>query len=78
MKADEQIISKWLSRELKDRGMSAGELAEKTGIGRATMYYYASGERIPSPEQAQKIGAALGAVVPEYKMRPEGRPRPRQ
>lgn len=75
----DQTISKWLKAELKRKGMSPGELAEKitaTGnkIGRATMYYYVSGQRLPSADVAVALGLALGSPVPEYAQRPVGRP----
>jgi transcriptional regulator with XRE-family HTH domain len=72
-------VSVWLKVELKRLGMTASELAEKlnasgTKVGRATVYYYCSGMRLPSPEIAAALAEALGSKVPEFEQRPVGRP----
>lgn len=75
----DQTVSNFLKSELKRLNMTASELAEKINaqgfkVGRATVYYYVSGVRLPSTEVAVAIGAALGTPLPAFEQRPVGRP----
>jgi transcriptional regulator with XRE-family HTH domain len=79
-KTDETVISRWLQRELQRNGMTPADFAEKFReiAGRAAMYYYVSGERLPTPETAEKIAKALGSQAPQFTPRPVGRPKRKQ
>lgn len=81
-KADKDLtISKWLQAQLKDKRMTALELADRAKIGRSTMYYYVDGDRVPSKEKLAQIAQALDVPiesVPAYTESKAGRPRGRK
>ena len=54
------------ARELRERAsLSQGELAEATGLSRATVIAVEKAQVVPHPKTRRKISAALGADVRE-------------
>ena len=77
MNPDEMVFSAWLQNVLKEKNITAAELADKVvGVSRASVFFYANGKRIPGPDAVAKLCAALGVeavTVPAFARRKEGR-----
>ena len=51
----------------REKHVSVEELAEKTGIGRSTLYNYENGLFSPTIDALEKIADALGVQIEELK-----------
>ena len=60
MNADKTITSKRLSEALSLAGMRAQELADRSGVGKASISQYLSGYHSPSNISAGKMAKVLG------------------
>lgn len=55
-----------LAALMRQAGVSAESLAEKSGVGRSTMFKYLNGTRTPSIESARRIAVALGVSLSAF------------
>ena len=53
-----------LREAMQDAGMTQSDLARKTGLNRATISRYLSGEVEPRQDAAHKLAIALGVALP--------------
>jgi transcriptional regulator with XRE-family HTH domain len=73
---EQTVIGSWLKETMTKAGMTPNELAEKSKISRASVYFYLDGSRIPSKKYLDMLCAAMNtdpATAPEFTPRPEGR-----
>lgn len=61
------LCSLRIKEALNDNSLKAIELAEKSGLAKATISHYVTGTRVPSRENAASIGKVLG-VNPAWLM----------
>ena len=52
-------FSEWYKEQLRGKGMSAGEFAQRARISRAASYFYFNGNRVPNEAALNKIAAAF-------------------
>lgn len=71
-------IDQWLDAHLRARQMSVEQLARRSGLSRATVYFYMTDKNRPSSNAMAKLCHALGVSVEEgmkqYTPRKAGRP----
>lgn len=67
----EKTISEWLQDEINDRGMTAAELARKSGVSAPQITRLLSGQRGVSELSLRAISEALG-IPPEVAFRVAG------
>lgn len=61
IRLDKNKFQQWCA----DNGLTAGEVAERIGISRRTVYSYFSGERLPSRKTMRKMEKELGIDAKE-------------
>lgn len=62
---DQQEFKAWLKTKLDATGMTAKEFADKAKISKPLVYFYLSGQRVPTEATMQRIADALGAESSE-------------
>jgi transcriptional regulator with XRE-family HTH domain len=77
--ADRNTIRDWLMPKLEAIGLSVEQLANLTGLSRASIYFYLNDVTRPTEENMKKICDAVGAPFEEglrqYTPKRAGRPR---
>jgi transcriptional regulator with XRE-family HTH domain len=71
------IFANWFRNTLDDKRLTAGEVAERARLSKASCYFYLSGTRLPDPDSIAKLCTALRvdpATVPQFTPKPVGRP----
>lgn len=53
-------FSEWFKERFAASGMSAKELAEKSGLSKPIIYFYLSGQRMPTEANLSRLVGALG------------------
>ena len=74
---NDMIFADWFREALKKSRLSGTELAERSRVSKASMYFYLDGSRIPGPGAVQKICEALHVPLeslPTITRRPVGVP----
>ena len=61
----ETIISKNIRNLMKEKGMSARQIARQTGMCNKSIYYYTCAHGIPNLLNALKLAKALDTTVEE-------------
>jgi len=75
--AEQMFFAAWLKQTLRETRLTGAELAERSRVSKASMYFYLDGSRIPGPEAVQKICEALHVPLeglPTFTRRPVGVP----
>lgn len=67
MKADTNLTSQRLKEALSEAGLSAQELADRSGVNKSSISQYVNGSHAPSNIAAYKIGKVLN-VSPTWLM----------
>lgn len=62
---DLKLVGKNLKRQMRKKGLGRNELAKLTGLNRATISRYTSGDREMSIGNALRIADVLGITVDE-------------
>lgn len=69
----------WLPRKIKTTGLKMSQIANHTGISRATLYEYLSDKSRPSEQVMLRLCRVLGVPfeqgLAQYTPKPMGRPR---
>jgi len=68
----------WLQSAIHEKRLTGAELAEKSGISKASVYFYLNGSRVPNWDNIHRIIAALEIAkesLPQFERKPVGRPR---
>lgn len=72
----EQTIGQWLKQQMTKAGLTPNELAQRSKVSRAAVYFYLDGKRLPSLKYLQMLCEAMGvdpANAPKFEPKPEGR-----
>jgi Helix-turn-helix domain len=71
------IFANFFRNTLDRKRLTAGEVAERARLSKASCYFYLSGARLPDPDSVIKLCAAMRidpATVPAFERRPVGQP----
>lgn len=73
----QESFGEWLRSKITQSGLSVQEFAQRASLSKPLVYFYLRGKRLPTPESAHKIAAALNEspeAVVHFARKGMGRP----